>query len=82
MKDKIWLIECECHTLEHMIALRYDPEYKELSINYQIKQYRNFFQRLWLAVKYLLNFKGQSHWDETLISPEAVAKIREWLDSK
>ena len=64
-----------------MLLLRYDKDYKEFSVHYQLKQYRNFWQRLGLAAKYLFNFNGQSHWDETLISEQSRTKIREWLDA-
>jgi hypothetical protein len=44
---------CECHSSEHTLRFDYDPIDGELYTTAYLHAYRPWYQRLWLAVKYV-----------------------------
>lgn len=66
---------CSCGSSEHQILTEYDEEYKELHVQIHLVTYKNFFQRLFVAVKYLFGYKSRyGQWD-SLILTEDNSKI-------
>jgi len=67
--------ECSCHSLNHLIVFHYDPEYNELYLELQLIHYRNIFQRIWVAVKYIFGYKSDyGHWDCFTLSSDNESK--------
>ena len=70
--------ECQCESDEHRIAFSSD-EYngeQEISITYYLENYRRFWNRCWVALKYI--FKKSRHegdFDCTLIKNEDLQTI-------
>jgi hypothetical protein len=45
---------CECHSAEHTLRFDYDPADGELYTTVFLHAYRPWYQRVWLAVKYVI----------------------------
>ena len=57
---------CQCISDEHTVRVYLDPDDGEICISVQMLQYRNIFQRIVMAVKYVFNRAGHGthgHWD-------------------
>lgn len=64
MLDISHYFECDCHNDEHTIRFVYDKTENELYLSVFLNQYRSFWNRLIVAVKYLFGYKCQyGHWD-------------------
>lgn len=71
---------CSCGSLEHTFVFSYDNEEKELVLSVYLNQYRSFFQRLLVALKYVLGYKCKyGHWDTVLLSTEETQKLHNQL---
>jgi hypothetical protein len=44
---------CSCHSAEHTLRFDYDPDDGELYTTVYLHAYRPWYQRVWLAVKYV-----------------------------
>ena len=71
--------DCDCYSSEHTLRLIYDPsEYPEESISFNVflNQYRNFLGRIWIAIKYVFNYKCKyGHWDSFNLKKEDLDHI-------
>ena len=68
--------DCQCYASEHILRFVYDPEYNELHAEIQLMQYRNIFQRMWLAIKYIFNLSQKyGYWDCWLLKKDDCTKI-------
>jgi len=71
--------ECSCMSDEHTIRFKldvYDPDDIELYTSVFLNQYRGFFGKLWIAVKYLFGYKCKyGHWDCTILKLEDVDRL-------
>ncbi len=55
--------ECVCMTEEHTIIFRLDTDDIDLYTSVFLNQYRGFFGRLWIAIRYLFGYKCMDgHW--------------------
>ena len=75
-------IDCECSSLNHLVRVTYDPDdtYAELGEVYvetQLNTWRPWYNRLWLAVRYVLGLSTSpyGHYDETIVSVEDRRKL-------
>jgi len=70
-------INCSCGSIEHVLRFGYDPEEKEIWVEYYISaEYLNFFQRFWMGLKYIFGAKAKyGHFDTTIIRNEDIPKI-------
>ena len=79
MVGQIEFFECVCKTDEHTIKFKldvYDPNDIELYISIFLNQYRGFFHRLLIAIKYLFGYKCKyGHWDCTILRPEDTGRL-------
>lgn len=77
--------ECVCGTDEHTLRFKldtHDPNDVELYTSVFLNQYRGFFKRLWIAVKYLFGYKCKyGHWDCTMIKLEDADRLIKLLES-
>lgn len=74
-------IECDCHAPEHLlevtISLEDKPEFSYVMIGYYLNQFRPWYKRLCIAVKYVLGIGScDSHFDGTLLSVDGASKLR------
>ena len=71
--------ECICMSDEHVIKFRldtYDHDNVELYMSIFLNQYRGFFGKLWIAIKYLFGYKCKyGHWDCTLLKLEDTDRL-------
>jgi len=73
--------ECQCESAEHTLRFVYDPDENELHTEVQMIQYRNIFQRIFVAIKYIFGYQCRyGHFDCTLIKPEDCKGIKDLLD--
>ena len=75
-------IECACGVNEHRLVFVYDLEDKDFPV--YITNFLNlhlpWYRRIFVAAKYVLGFRGEAgHFDYTLLSPETVEKLHEFL---
>ena len=53
----------------------------DLWIEIQLIQYRNIFQRVWIALKYIFGYQCRyGHWDCFLLKPEDCSRLKELLN--
>lgn len=86
-KEEDCFIVCDCSTDEHTVRFSYQPEYRdmipELYIHYQLHQWRGFWKRVWVALRYIFRRKEiYGYWDVTLINTDNVIQLRDFLNSK
>ncbi len=68
--------ECICESDEHTLKFRLDVDEKEFWTSVFLHQYRNFFHRLLVAIKYLFNYKCKDgHWDCFILKPEDTSRL-------
>lgn len=75
-------IECDCASADHVIRFVYTkyPDEPELYMEVQLHQYRNIFQRIWLAIKYTMGYKSRyGMWDCSCIGINEANKLMEIL---
>ena len=78
---KEYLVRCECHDLRHLAVFQYlDTE--QLYISVHLAWYRNIFQRIWVALKYVLGRKSDfGEYDEVILTPYAVRNLVAFLNT-
>jgi hypothetical protein len=73
--------ECQCYSDEHTLKFTYDPQDDELYASVYLSQYRNFFQRIWTAVRYVFGYRSRyGHWDCFTLQREDAERLRGLLD--
>jgi len=80
------LIECECGDCEHMALLRTYPWDKEEDWVYLIvhlANWKNVFQRIRIAIRYVMGRKGPAlgDFDEVMISPKEALRMVNFLQT-
>ncbi len=66
--------ECTCMSDEH--TLRFTLDDTELYTSVFLHQYRSFFKRVWIAIKYTFGYKCKDgHWDCTILKPEDCDRL-------
>lgn len=78
--EKIYL-ECECDSMEHTMVLQFDPSDGTVYVNVNLNQYRSWWQRAWVAVKYAFGYESKyGHWDCTMLSPKQLGKFQDVIE--
>lgn len=88
MENETFYYECDCHSHEHMIKFdlyvwdKGEPtEHVEMGCIYFLNQYRGFFKRLWIAIKYLFNYKCRyGHFDCWDLKIEDAHKFKKMVE--
>lgn len=57
MLDGTEHFECDCHSPEHTLRFTLDQEYNEIYTEVFLNQYRPWWKRIWIAVKYVFGYK-------------------------
>lgn len=56
--------ECQCFSSENRLVFTYDDEDNEIYASIFLNQYHNFFQRVWVGIKYIFGYKCRyGHFD-------------------
>ena len=68
MEDKREFFECVCFSHEHTLQFSCDKGESDYPPSFYTSiflcQYRNIFKRIWIAIKYIFNYKCiYGHWD-------------------
>ena len=83
LNDNRQFFDCACLSEEH--TLRFDlwdwtPEPPELYLSVFLNQWRPWYGRLWVAIKYLFGYKCRyGHWDNTIIRVEDAPRLQQLL---
>jgi hypothetical protein len=69
-------LTCQCLSPEHTLQFIYDKEDGSVHAHVYLHQYRSFFKKLWVAVKYVCGYKSKyGHWDAFMLRNEDLHKI-------
>ena len=69
--------ECACHSTEHTLRFVWDDSENTIYTEVFLHQYRNFFKRIWVALRYVFGYKCRyGHWDCFLLNPEDAARLK------
>ena len=80
MEDPVFF-ECDCHSDEHTLKFTFDQEENELHTSVFLHQYRGFWRRLWVAVRYVCGYKSRfGHWDCFILRAEDAPRLRALVD--
>lgn len=76
---------CDCYSPEHTLRFVMHPNEEgwpaELYTEVYLNQYRSFFKRAWVALKYLFNYKSSyGDFDCWLMQPEDAVRLKELLE--
>jgi hypothetical protein len=81
IEDEILIQICECSSFEHQLIYWWCEEDKTLYVHPHLYTYRNFFQRLWMGLKYIVGYKSRyGEFDSLIFSPEHLLKLKEFLN--
>lgn len=73
-------LECYCGNDNHLAKFQRDREYNELTLSVQLNQYRGFWKRVWVAIKYVLKIEPKyGHWDCLSIREVDVERLIQFL---
>lgn len=72
MLDGTEYFECSCGSDEHTIRFVLDKKDKEIYLCVFLNQYRPWWKRIWIALKYVFGYKCKyGHWDNwTMVSTD------------
>lgn len=80
-------LECDCSTIDHLLRItlseptREDPDDVDLYTEVQLNSYHPWYQRIWLAIRYVFNDAPKyGHWDCFLFNKETALAVRELID--
>ncbi len=66
---------------EHTLKFVLDPVEGDIWTDIYLCQFRPWYKRVWVAIKYIFNIKPRTGaWDCTLLRQEEYSKLRNLLD--
>lgn len=69
-------IHCQCSSDEHHLVYRFDPDERTIYTSVYLHQYRGFWKRVWVAVKYVFGYQSKyGAWDCVDMGPEQVKQL-------
>jgi hypothetical protein len=80
--EKLYL-ECQCDCAQHTIRFTFDPSdlTGEIYTEVQLNPYHPWYQRLWIALKYVFGHQSKfGAFDCTILHKEDYPKLRSLLD--
>jgi len=87
---KTYYYDCACNSPEHTIRFVMDieidpktnkPTEVDLYTEVQLNNYRNLFQRIWVAIKYICGYECRyGHWDCWSLKSEDAIAMRNMLN--
>lgn len=79
------LFICNCSDIEHQMIVSIDSEdkEKEIYVSIHLSDYHNFFQKLWIGIKYIFGKKSKyGNWDVIILNEKDMIKLKEILERK
>lgn len=77
---KTTYVECDCHDPSHLCRFTLDncdgEELPLLICDICLVNYRGFWWRLWMAIKFVFGYDDLG-WEEIILEDEQIAKIRD-----
>lgn len=76
------IINCDCYYPEHGLRMTYfdDDDDYGLIIEVHLTTYKNFFKRIWVALRYVFGYRCRyGEWDEVIVQPESAQEIAQFL---
>jgi len=83
MLDGSHFFECICGADEHTLkfVLSMEEDYPEIYTTIFLNQYRSFWKRLWVGIKYIFGYKCKyGHWDVWVLNPGDAERLKGILD--
>ena len=78
--DGSYFFECKCGTDEHTLRFTLDKKDREIYTSIFLNNYRNIFQRLFVAIKYIFGYKCEyGHWDCWIMRDEDIQELSKML---
>jgi len=73
--------ECECSSDEHTLKFTFNTEEKEIYTLVYLHQYHKFWERIWIAIKYVFGYKCKyGHWDCFVMKYKDVDRMKQLLE--
>lgn len=77
--------DCACNSSDHTLRFSLHEEYKgdepSLYSEVQLRQYHPWYQRVWMAIKYVFGYQCRyGHWDCFLFEKETAVQMRDLLN--
>lgn len=75
------IVDCDCYSLDHVMRFSYDQEDGLVYIGARLSTHKNWYQRLWAAVKYVFT-PGKTcfgHYDEVIVKVKHYDPIIELM---
>jgi hypothetical protein len=70
--------DCECFSDDHTFSFTFDPDEGELYLSAQMHQYRSFFKRVWVGIRYIFGYESKyGHWDCTILDERSTARLKD-----
>jgi len=74
-------LECSCMSFDHNMRISVDNEDGHIYIDVPLNQYRKWYERIWLGIKYIFGITPRfGHYDTVALKHEDFSKIRALLD--
>ncbi len=81
MLDGTYFFECNCGSKEHTLRFVLDKDEHEIYVSIFLNQWRPFYKRIWVALKYVFGYKSKyGHWDNWTLCEDDAGKLREMVD--
>ena len=81
MENDIFI--CDCEDIEHQLVVSRDVDEKELTLSIHLSQYQNFFQRIWVAIKYVFGKKSvYGAWDVIILNEKKMIKLKNLIEKE
>lgn len=86
MLDGTHYFDCQCGSSEHTLRFIVDIESTphgdpELYTEVYLNQYRRWYKRLWVAIKYLFGYHCRyGHWDCWILNPDDAQRLKDMCD--
>lgn len=72
------VVLCNCSSIEHQFSFSYNPEEKEIYLSVFLNQYRTWWQRVWVGIKYVFGYNSKyGHWDSVSLDRKDVVELRD-----
>ena len=81
MENDIFI--CDCEDIEHQLVVSREVDEKELTLSIHLSQYQNFFQRIWVAIKYVFGKKSiYGAWDVIILNEKKMIKLKNLIEKE
>ena len=81
MLDGSHYFECACGSSEHTLRFTLDKEDKEIYTDVYLNQYRAWYMRLLVGIKYIFGYKCKyGHWDNWILYEPDIIRLRNMCD--